>query len=55
MQEYTWTIFVTIKKGVTLRFEASNDEAKYEAPIHGIKMALALRATKLQVYVSNAT
>ena len=55
MQEYTWTIFVIIEKGVTLGFEASNDEAKYEAPIHGIKMALTLRATKLQVYVSNAT
>ena len=55
MKKYTWTIFVIIEKGITLGFEASNNEAKYEALIHGIEMAPTLRVTKLKVYVSNAT
>lgn len=39
-----------IEQAIRLGFSASNNEAKYEAILDGLDLALTLSATKLEIY-----
>ena len=41
---------LVIEQTVNLGFTASNNEAKYEALLAGLKLALYIKATELMVY-----